>query len=64
MGHYDTSDLHRRQYSDDVGHAVLGSSAQVASTTAQAGRSWSPWWCSPSDSCWGCGVRSPGWAWS
>lgn len=31
MGQYDTSDLHSRQYSSDVGHAVLGSGAKVTS---------------------------------
>lgn len=28
MGHYDTGDLYRRQHTDEVGHAVLGSSAK------------------------------------
>jgi hypothetical protein len=28
---YDTSDLHGRQYSSDVGHAVLGSDAKSSS---------------------------------
>ena len=31
MGKYDTSDLHARQYSGDVGHAVLGSRAKSSS---------------------------------
>ena len=31
MGKYDTSDLHRRQHSGDVGHAVLGSAAKFSS---------------------------------
>lgn len=30
MGHYDTSDLHRRQQTDDVGHAILGSSSKTS----------------------------------
>lgn len=31
MGKYDTSDLHGRQYSGDVGHAVLGSGGKFSS---------------------------------
>ena len=31
MGKYDTSDLHGRQHSGDVGHAVLGSAAKFSS---------------------------------
>ena len=28
MAHYDTCDLHRRQQTGDVGHAILGSQAK------------------------------------
>jgi hypothetical protein len=28
MAHYDTGDLHRRQQTGDVGHAILGSQAK------------------------------------
>lgn len=31
MGTYDTNDLHRRQQSSDVGHAVLGSNTRSTS---------------------------------
>lgn len=31
MGQYDTGDLHRRQQTGDVGHAVLGSPSKVLS---------------------------------
>jgi hypothetical protein len=31
MGKYDTSDLYRRQHTDEAGHAVLGSAAKVSS---------------------------------
>jgi hypothetical protein len=34
MDQYDTSELHRRQYHSDVGHAVLGS------TTKSTARRW------------------------
>lgn len=30
MAHYDTGDLHRRQQTGDVGHAILGSQARSA----------------------------------
>lgn len=31
MAKYDTSDLYRRQHTDEVGHAVLGSAAKYSS---------------------------------
>ena len=31
MGQYDTGDLYRRQHTNEVGHAVLGSSAKSSS---------------------------------
>jgi hypothetical protein len=36
MGQYDTGDLYRRQHTDEVGHAVLGSSAKSTNRRRRA----------------------------
>jgi hypothetical protein len=38
MGQYDTGDLYRRQHTDEVGHAVLGSSARSTKRRRRAFR--------------------------
>ena len=62
MGQYDTGDLYRRQHTDDVGHAVLGSSAR--SSNSAGGRSGSRWRCSSSGILLGMWGPLPGWGWS